>query len=172
MPVVRTSLPQGHINRSHEHSSFTFLALRPLIEFAFIGVHSRLKYLIMTDLIFRQECHQIVGCAMEVLNTVGHGFHEKIYENGLVVEFELQSIPTLQQPEFPIMYKSVELGKYIPDLICFQKVIVDAKTIERISDQEIGQMLNYLKVTGHQVGLLINFKHPKLEWKRVVLQRQ
>ena len=70
------------------------------------------------------------------------------------------------------MYKSVELGKYIPDFICFQKVIVDAKTIERISDQEIGQMLNYLKVTGHQVGLLINFKHPKLEWKRVVLQRQ
>ena len=109
---------------------------------------------------------------MEALNTVGHGFHEKIYENGLVVEFELQSIPTLQQPEFPIMYKSVELGKYIPDLICFQEVIVDAKTIERISDHEIGQMLNYLKVTGHQVGLLINFKHPKFEWKRVVLRRQ
>ena len=89
---------------------------------------------------------------MDVLKTVGH--------------------PTLQQPEFPIMYKSVELGKYIPDLMCFQEVIVDAKTIERISDHEIGQMLNYLKVTGHQVGLLVNFKHPKLEWKRVVLHRQ
>lgn len=126
----------------------------------------------MTELILKQECHQIVGCAMEVLNTVGHGFHEKIYENGLMVEFKHQGIPTLQQPEFPIMYKSVELGKYIPDLICFEQVIVDTKTIERIGDHEIGQMLNYLKITELQVGLLINFKHAKLEWKRVVLQRK
>jgi GxxExxY protein len=124
----------------------------------------------MTELIFKQECHKIVGCAMEVLNTVGHGFHEKIYENGLVVDFKIQGIPAVQQPEFPIMYKSVELGKYIPDLICFEQVIVDAKTIEKITDHEIGQMLNYLKVTGLQVGLLINFKHARLEWKRVVLQ--
>ena len=126
----------------------------------------------MTDLILKQECNQIVGCAMEVLNSVGHGFHEKIYENGLIVEFKIQSIPALQQPEFPIMYKSVELGKYVPDLICFEQVIVDTKTVERISDHEIGQMLNYLKVTGLQVGLLINFKQAKLEWKRVVLQRK
>jgi GxxExxY protein len=126
----------------------------------------------MTELILKQECHQIVGCAMEVLNTVGHGFHEKIYENGLMVEFKHRSIPALQQPEFPITYKSVELGKYIPDLICFEQVIVDTKTIERIGDHEIGQMLNYLKITGLQVGLLVNFKHAKLEWKRVVLQRK
>ena len=125
----------------------------------------------MTDILFKQECHQIIGCAMEVLNSVGHGFHEKIYENGMFVEFELRDIQSLQQPEFPILYKSVELGKYIPDLICFDQVIVDSKTIERITDHEIGQMLNYLKVTGLQVGLLINFKHAKLEWKRVVLQR-
>jgi GxxExxY protein len=125
----------------------------------------------MTELIFKQECHQIVGCAMEVLNTVGHGFHEKIYENGLMVEFKLQSIPALQQPEFPITYKAVELGKYIPDLICFEQIIVDTKTIEKISDHEVGQILNYLKVTGLQVGLLINFRHARLEWKRVVLQR-
>ena len=56
----------------------------------------------MTELIFKQECHKIVGCAMEILNTVGHGFHEKIYENGLVVEFKIQNVPVLQQPEFPI----------------------------------------------------------------------
>ena len=126
----------------------------------------------MADLILKKECHQIVGCAMEVLNSVGHGFHEKIYENGLVVEFELQSIPTKQQSEFPITYKSVELGKYIPDLICFEQIIVDTKTIEQISDREVGQMLNYLKVTGLSVGLLINFKHAKLEWRRVVLQKK
>ena len=106
---------------------------------------------------------------MEVLNSVGHGFHEKIYENGLMVEFKLQSVPVSQQPEFPVIYKSVELGAYIPDLICFEQVIVDTKTIDRITDHEVGKMLNYLKITGLQVGLLINFKHAKLEWKRVVL---
>ena len=123
----------------------------------------------MTELLFKEECHRIVGCAMEVLNIVGHGLHEKIYENGLVVEFKLRSILFVQQPQFSVSYKSVELGKYIPDLICFDQVIVDTKTIEQISDHEIGQMLNYLKVTGLKVGLLINFRHAKLEWKRVVL---
>ena len=108
---------------------------------------------------------------MEVLNAIGHGFHEKIYENGLMVEFKIQNVPVLQQPESPVTYKSVELGKYIPDLICFDQIIVDTKTIEQITDHEVGQMLNYLKVTGRQVGLLINFKHAKLEWRRVVLQR-
>ena len=124
----------------------------------------------MAEFAFKQECHQIVGCAMEVLNSVGHGFHEKIYENGLMVEFKNQNIPAVQQPQFPITYKNVELGKYIPVLICFEQVIVDAKTIKQITDHEIGQMLNYLKVTGLQVGLLINFKNAKLEWRRVVLQ--
>ena len=109
---------------------------------------------------------------MEVLNAIGHGFHEKIYENGLMVEFKIQHVPALQQPEFPIIYKSVELGKYIPDLICFEQVVVDAKTIERITDHEVGKMWNYLKVTGLQVGVLINFKHAKLEWRRVVLQKK
>ena len=123
----------------------------------------------MTELLLKEECHRIVGCAMEVLNSVGHGLHEKIYENGLVVEFKLRSILFVQQPPFSVSYKSVELGKYIPDLICFDQVIVDTKTIEQISDHEIGQMLNYLKVTGLKVGLLINFRHAKLEWKRVVL---
>jgi GxxExxY protein len=120
-------------------------------------------------LILKEEVHRIVGCAMEVLNTIGHGFHEKIYENALVVEFGLQLISVQQQPEFSIVYKSVDVGTYIPDLICFEAVVVDAKTIEHISDLEIGKMLNYLKITGHKLGLLINFKNAKLEWKRVVL---
>ncbi len=124
----------------------------------------------MTDaqLIYKEEVHKIVGCSMEVLNEIGHGLHEKIYENALVVELNLHSIPTLQQPEFPVIYKTVEVGKYVPDLICFDAIVVDTKTIEQITDLEIGQMLNYLKITGLKVGLLVNFKKPKLEWKRVV----
>ena len=121
-----------------------------------------------SQFLLKNETHQIIGSAMEVLNEIGHGFHEKIYENALVVEFGLRRIPVIQQPDFPVIYKSVNVGSYVPDLICFEQVVVDAKTIEEITDHEIGKMLNYLKVTNLQVGLLINFKHPKLEFKRIV----
>ena len=121
-----------------------------------------------SQFLLKDETHQIIGSAMEVLNEIGHGFHEKIYENALVVEFGLRRIPVIQQPVFPVIYKSVNVGSYVPDLICFDQVVVDAKTIEEITDHDIGKMLNYLKVTNLQVGLLINFKHPKLEFKRVV----
>ena len=121
-----------------------------------------------SQFLLKNETHQIIGSAMEVLNEIGHGFHEKIYENALVVEFGLRRIPVSQQPDFPVIYKSVNVGSYVPDLICFEQVIVDAKTIEEITDHEIGRMLNYLKVTNLQVGLLINFKPPKLEFKRII----
>ncbi len=122
-----------------------------------------------TSLLFREEVHRIVGCAMEVLNTLGHGLLEKPYENSLVVEFGLQRIPFRQQPKFDVIYKSVVVGEYVPDLICFDQIVVDAKTIDNIGDHEMGQMLNYLKITGLRVGVILNFKRAKLEWKRVVL---
>ena len=111
----------------------------------------------------------IIGCAMEVLNELGSGLHEKPYENALVVEFRLHSIPYDQQRRFPVDYKGVNVGEYIPDLIAGSAVIVDTKVIERITDVERGQMINYLKITGLKVGLIINFRRPKLEWERVIL---
>ena len=121
------------------------------------------------ELLFKDEAHRIVGCAMEVLNTLGHGLLEKPYENALIVEFGLQDIPFRQQPRFDVKYKSVKVGEYVPDLICFDQVVIDTKTIERITNNEIGQVMNYLKITGLRLGLLLNFKHAKLDWKRVVL---
>ena len=113
--------------------------------------------------------HRIIGCAMEVLNGLGHGLLEKPYENALTVEFGLQSINYQQQQSFAVSYKGVPVGEYIPDLIIEKSIIVDTKVIARITDHEIGQMINYLKITGLRVGLIINFKHAKLEWKRVAL---
>ena len=121
------------------------------------------------ELLFKEEVYQVVGCAMEVLNTLGHGLLEKPYENALVVEFQQQGIPYAQQPRFPVIYKSVNVGEYIPDLIVFDKIIVDTKTIEKIGNNEKAQIINYLKITGLRVGLLLNFKHAKLEWERIVL---
>ena len=121
------------------------------------------------ELLLKKEVFQVVGCAMEVLNTLGHGLMEKPYENALVVEFGLRGIPFRQQPRFDVIYKRVRVGEYIPDLIVFDQIVVDTKTIDRITDWERGQILNYLKITQHRVGLILNFKRSKLEWERLVL---
>jgi GxxExxY protein len=113
--------------------------------------------------------YQIVGCSMEVLNELGHGLREKTYERALCHEFGLQKMEYSQQTVFPVFYKGKKVDDYIPDLIVENRVVVDTKTVDSIGDDEIGQMLNYLRITGLKVGLLINFKHSKLQWKRVVL---
>lgn len=118
--------------------------------------------------LFKSESQQIIGCAMEVLNEIGHGFHEKPYENALVIEFRLRKIPCRQQQQFDILYKNEKVGDYIPDLIAYDKIVVDTKVIEKITDREIGQMMNYLKVTGLRLGYILNFRHAKFEWRRVI----
>ncbi len=120
-------------------------------------------------LIYRQEVYDIAGAAMEVLNTLGHGFHEKAYENALVVEFSHRNIPFVQQPSFDIRYKGVKVAEFVPNLVLYGKIIVDTKTVPKLTTREVGQMLNYLNVTELNLGLLINFANPKLEWQRVVL---
>ena len=119
--------------------------------------------------LFRDEVYRIVGAAIEVLNELGHGLHEKPYENALVVEFGLARIAFVQQLRFPVIYKSVQVSEYVPDLIAFGSIVVDAKVIDRITDHERGQMLNYLRITRLLVGVILNFKRAKLEWERVVL---
>jgi GxxExxY protein len=121
------------------------------------------------SVLLREEAFRIVGAAFEVLNTLGHGLHEKPYENALVVEFSLAKIPFEQQRRFPVIYKTVQVSEYVPDLIAFGAVIVDPKVIDRITDHERGQMLNYLRIIGLKVGLILNFKRAKLEWERIVL---
>ena len=120
-------------------------------------------------LLHKDLVYAIVGCAMEVLNGLGHGLHEKPYENALVVEFGLKRLTLEQQRKFPILYKGVHVGEYVPDLLIADAVVVDAKVIERITDVERGQMLNYLRITKLRVGVILNFKRAKLEWERIVL---
>lgn len=115
--------------------------------------------------------HTIIGCAMEVLNTMGHGLNEKPYENALTVDFDLRGLAFDQQRNYDVMYKGVRVGNFIPDLIVADVVIVDAKVVDHITDTERGQMINYLRITGLEVGLIINFAHAKLEWERIVLRK-
>ena len=120
-------------------------------------------------LILKEEVFQIVGCAMEVLNELGQGLNEKLYENALTVEFKIRGISFDQQRRFEVLYKGQHVGEFIPDLIAFGSVVVDAKVIDQITDVERGKMLNYLRITKLRVGVILNFKHPKLEWERIVL---
>ena len=115
------------------------------------------------------ETEKIIGCAFAVLNSLGHGYHEKPYEEALVVDFRYHEIPFAQQVRYPIVYRDMKVGEYVPDLVVFGKVVVDTKTIDRITDHEVGRMLNYLRATGLQVGLILNFKYAKLQFRRVTL---
>ena len=122
-----------------------------------------------SKLLLKAETEKIIGFAFEVLNEIGHGLNEKLYENSLVVLFKLNGIAFDQQRRFPVFFRNVEVGEFIPDLIAFGSVIVDAKVMDRITDHERGQMLNYLRITKLRVGLILNFKNARLEWERVVL---
>ena len=82
-------------------------------------------------LILQEETFTILGAAMEVLNTLGHGLYEKPYENALVVECRLRGIPCDQQPRFPVDYKTCRVGEFVPDLILHGKVVVETKTIDQ-----------------------------------------
>ncbi len=117
----------------------------------------------------KQETHAIIGCAFEVLNELGHGLNEKCYENALVIEFRRRGMAFEQQRHFEVRYKDECVGEFVPDLIVFGKVVADPKVIDRITDHERGQMLNYLKITGLPFGLILNFKHARLEYERIVL---
>jgi GxxExxY protein len=121
------------------------------------------------ELVFKNEVFQVVGCAIEVLNTLGHGFTEKPYEEALIVEFGLRSISFKQQPRYNVAYKGTVIGEYVPDLVVYDQIILELKSIPCIAGRERSQLLNYLKATGFKVGLILNFGNAKLEWERLVL---
>lgn len=123
----------------------------------------------MTELLEKELVYKIVGCAISIHNEIGHGFREKTYEKALCVDFDDQNLLYSQQLRYPIYYKNNKIDEFIPDLVVENKVIVEAKTVESIIDEHIGQLINYLRISRIKVGLIINFKHPKLQWERIIL---
>lgn len=113
---------------------------------------------------------EITGSAFEVSNTLGAGLLEKPYENALVIELAIRGLKVEQQKPFPVEYKGQPVGLYIPDLIVNETVIIDTKVIEAISNVERAQMLNYLRITKLTVGIIFNFKRPRLVFERLILE--
>jgi GxxExxY protein len=110
---------------------------------------------------------QIIAAATEVHGDLRPGLDEVIYERAICIEFAERSLNFSQQEVFAIRYKNHFLGNLIPDLIVENKVIVNLKVVEAFNDTHIAQMLGYLNITGLEIGLLINFKHSKLQIKRI-----
>lgn len=104
---------------------------------------------------------------MTILNALGHGLREKAYERALCVEMDYLGIQYDQQKHYPVFYREVKIDEYIPDLEIEDALLLDTKVVPKIGDIEIGQMLNFLKISQKPVGLIQNFKHPKLEWRVV-----
>jgi GxxExxY protein len=126
----------------------------------------------MVELIHKEITSQIIGSAYEVGNHLGFGFLEKVYENALRVELELCGLKVNSQQQVVIQYKGREVGLYQADLVVDNKVIVEIKTSENIVQPFKAQIINYLKATGLEVGLIINFSRIKVEIERVVLQNK
>ena len=123
---------------------------------------------VVKNMIHSELSEKVIGAAMRVLNELKPGLDEKIYENALVVELHEMGIPIEQQRQFDVRYKGQKVGLLIPDLIVGGQIIVDTKVVSAFNDSHMAQMIGYLTITGLQLGLLINFKNLKLEWKRVV----
>ncbi len=109
----------------------------------------------------------IIGAAMKVLNTLKPGLDEKLYERALVIELTKQGLTCDPQKQFPVHYNEHHIGTLIPDLIVNGTVIVDAKVVTAFNDSHLAQMLGYLNITGLKTALLLNFKHARLQIKRV-----
>lgn len=128
----------------------------------------------MAELLYKDEVYAIIGAAMDVYNQLGPGFGEAIYQEALEIEVENRKIPNNPQQDIFIFYKGQRLKNFFtPDLICYEKIVVEIKALDRLTSREESQLLNYLKATSMPVGLLINFgSENDLEWKRMVLTSQ
>ena len=122
-------------------------------------------------LILEDEVYAIIGAAMEVYYQVGTGFLEPVYQEMFAIEMNGRGIPYEAEKDLALEYKGVILKKmYRADFICFGQILIELKVVDRLSNIEVAQLLNYLKITKMRVGLLINFgARPKLEWKRYVM---
>jgi GxxExxY protein len=114
---------------------------------------------------------RILGAFFTVYNTLGYGFLEKVYENAMMLELKKLNMQCEQQKPLTVYYDHVEVGVYYADIIVERKVIIELKAAERLSQQHECQLVNYLRATDIEVGLLLNFG-PKPQHKRRVLTRE
>lgn len=124
----------------------------------------------MSKLIYKEESYKIIGICFEVNNNLGAGFLEIVYKDALEYEFVNSQIPFQREVEYDVNYKDKKLPhQFFADFVVFDKIILEVKAFTGIADEHIAQTINYLKVSGNKLGLLVNFGELKLNYKRLVL---
>jgi len=122
------------------------------------------------ELILKEEAYKIIGICMEVHNNLGAGFLEIVYKDALELEFFRAGIPYEREKEYVVNYKNAILPhKFYADFVVFDCVILEIKGKSGIAEEDMAQGLNYLKVSGNRLALIVNFGELKLSYKRIVL---
>ena len=124
----------------------------------------------MEELLYKEETFKIIGLCMEVHRELGKGHDEVIYKDSLEIEFSRNGIAFAREKEYKIIYKGVVLPhRYFADFVVEDKILLEAKALEKLTDSHVRQVLNYLAASKLKLGLLVNFGSDSLEWRRVVL---
>ncbi len=125
----------------------------------------------MSEIVYREESYKVTGACFEVYKEKGCGFLEAVFQECLEFELEDQKIPFVAHPSLQLSYKGRLLKQtYSPDFVCYGKIVVEIKAVTALTDEHRAQVHNYLRATGHRLGLLVNFGHfPKVEFERIVL---
>ncbi len=123
----------------------------------------------MNEIVYKKESYDIVGACMEVHGELGAGFLEGVYQEALERELVTRNILFCREKKLDVIYKGKPLEKhYYADFICYDKIIVELKSVKELLPEHDAQLFNYLKATGYKLGLLINFGEPSLAYKRIV----
>ena len=121
-----------------------------------------------SSLLFKEESYKIIGAAMEVHRLLGCGFVEPVYQEALEKEFVLRGIPYEREKELSVSYKGTQLSKtFKADFVCYGKIILELKAVKEFADEHYAQIYNYLRASGLDLGLLINFGSASIEFERV-----
>jgi GxxExxY protein len=117
---------------------------------------------------FDSLTERVLGAVIEVSNTLGAGFLEKVYERALLRELGLRGIRASTQVSFPVMYKGHCIGEYFADILVEDVLVIELKCVERLANEHTAQCINYLRASGRKLCLLVNFQKSKAEWKRTI----
>jgi GxxExxY protein len=121
------------------------------------------------NIIHKELSYKIIELALEVHNELGCGFLEKVYENALMILLDREGIPSKQQAPANVYFQNKVVGQFFADILVDNKIILELKTVDAISDVHNAQVLNYLRATGIKLGLIMSFAKPRFEYKRLVL---
>jgi GxxExxY protein len=123
----------------------------------------------MNNILYKDLSYQIIGLAMEVHRKLGYGFLEKVYENSLMILLKREGIRSEQQYPIKVYFEGEVVGNYVADILIEDKIVIELKCVEKISNIHKAQALNYLKATQMRLAIILNFAKDKLQYERLVL---